>query len=148
METDHTYWLFFRYGPQQSYLLLQRLKTDLLLFHEQQSMRYRGSENIGIKQHYHSDDGAERHRVPGHESEDNSLIAHLLGGGRGNRNGLRVHHLPHHSTGAIGCAHQDRVDAELLRGNPLQTAKQCVSGCVAASECHSQPPQESAKERI
>ncbi len=35
----------------------ESLKIRLLLFHEQQPMRYRRSENIGIQQHYYSHNG-------------------------------------------------------------------------------------------
>src|SRR5258708_7018458 len=66
------------------------LKTQRRLFHEQQPMRYRGSENIGVEQHYYSDEGTEGHRVPRHKPENDSFVAHLLGGGGSNRDGLRV----------------------------------------------------------
>src|SRR6202140_4632176 len=111
-------------------------------------MRYRVSENIRIEQHDDADDGTERHRIPGHESKNDSLIAYLLSGRRGNYDGLPVFHFPHHSPGAIGGAHQNRIDAELLRSDPLQTAKQRIGRSVAARARYAPPAQKRAEERI
>ncbi len=55
-----------------------------------------------------ADDGTKSHRMPRHKSKNDSFIAHLLGGSRGNRDGLRVHHLPNHSSRAVGRAHRNR----------------------------------------
>src|SRR5215468_10343425 len=111
-------------------------------------MWYRGWEYISIKEYYYADDGTKSHRMPRHKSENDSFIAHLLGGSRGNRYRLRIHHFPHYSSGAVGRAHQNRVDAKLLRSDSLQTAKQRIRGSVAAGERYPQPTEECAEERI
>src|SRR6185369_98137 len=111
-------------------------------------MWYQGWKDIGIEHNYYSNDGTEGHRVPRDKSEDDSFVADLLGSCRRNRNGLGVHHFPHYSSGAVVRAHENRVDAELLRSNTLQATKERIGGCIAASERHSQPSQERAKKRI
>ena len=80
-------------------------------------------KNIGIHHHDDSDDGRKRDGVPEHEAEDGTLIAYLIGRGRCNANRLRVNHLAHHAPGAIGGAHENRTEIELLRGDFLQISK-------------------------
>src|ERR1700727_2654794 len=103
---------------------------------------------IGVKHDDDADDGTKRHRVPNHKAEDNSLVADLLGGRGGNGNRLSVHHFSHDSAATVGGAHQDRINAELLRSNSLQAAKQSIGRSVASGERNAQPAEESAKEWI
>jgi hypothetical protein len=64
--------------------------------------------------------------VPGHEPENDSFIAYLFSCGGGNRDGLGVYHFSHHASRAVGGAHEDWVDAELLRSNSLQTSEERI----------------------
>ena len=96
------------------------------LFHKCQSVRDQPGKDIRVEHHNNSDDGTQRNRVPEYEAKDNPFIADLLRGCGSNCDRLRVYHFSHHSTGAISRAHQNGVDAELLRSNPLQAAKQRI----------------------
>ena len=119
-----------------------------VLFHERQAMGDEPTEYIRVEQDDDSDDRAESYGVPGDEAEDDAFVADLLGGGGGDGDGLGVDHFSHHASGTVGGAHEDGVDAELLRSNSLQAAEESVGGGVTAGERHSQPAQEGAEEWI
>src|SRR5947209_2851001 len=86
--------------------------------------------------------------MPGDESEYHSLVADLLGRSGGDGNRLGIHHLAHHTSGAIGGAHQNWIDTQLLRSNSLQASEQSVGRRVAPREGDSEPAEERPKKRI
>ena len=91
-------------------------------------------EDVGVEHDDDADDGAEGDGVPEDEAEDDAFVADLFGGGGGDGDGLGVDHFAHDAAGAICGAHQDGIDAELLRGDPLQATEERVGRCVAAGE--------------
>src|ERR1700689_3083378 len=109
------------------------------LFHKLESVRHGPSENIRVEQYDDSNDGTESNRVPRDKAENDSFVADLLGSSGRNRDRLRIDHFPHHTSGAVGRAHKDRVDAQLLRSNSLQAAKERVRRRVTAGKRHSEP---------
>ena len=111
-------------------------------------MRDGMTENVGIEHHDNSYNRAKRDRMPRDEAKDNAFVAHLLGSRGGNRDGLRIHHFAHHSSGAVGRAHQNWIDAQLLSGDSLQTSEERVGGGIAAGECNSEPAEKRAEEGI
>src|SRR6266487_2227348 len=86
--------------------------------------------------------------MPEHVPENGAFVAHLIRSRRRDGDGLSVHHLAHHASRRVGRAHQDRIEAELLRRDPLQAAEQRVGRRVAARQGHAQPSQERAEEGI
>src|SRR5438477_9002327 len=83
-------------------------------FHERESVWHEVRENVGVQHDDRTDDGAERDRVPHDEAKDVAFISHLLSSRGRDSDGLRVHHFSHHTAGAVGRAHQNRVNTELL----------------------------------
>ena len=77
-------------------------------------MRHQVGEDVRVKHHNHADNRTQRDGVPEDKSEDNPFVAHLFGRGCGNRNGLCIHHFPHHATGAVGRTHENWVNTQLL----------------------------------
>src|SRR6266853_1501762 len=116
--------------------------------YELQSVRNGKAEDIGVKQHDDSHDSPECHRMPCDEAENNSLVAHLLGGGSGNRDGLGIDHFAHDSPSTVCRAHENGVDSELLRCNSLQAPKQRVGRRIASRQRHTQPAKEGTEEWV
>ena len=96
-------------------------------------------EDVGVHHDNDADDGGERHRVPEDEAENGAFVADLVGGGGGDADGLRVNHLAHDPTGAVGGAHENRAEVELLGGDFLQAAEENVRRRVATREGYPQP---------
>ena len=111
-------------------------------------MRHGPAEDVGIEHNDNSNDGTQSNRMPHHKTKNDSFVTDLFGGSGGNRNGLCIDHFSHDSAGAIGRAHKNRVNAELLGRNSLQASKQRVGGRIAAGKSNSQPAQEYAEKRI
>ena len=135
-------------GRLSGYGASLRKSCVVSLFNERQPMRNSTRENIGIQHDNDRDDRAQSDRMPDHETEDGPFIAHLCGSCCSNRDRLRVDHFAHYPAGAIGRAHQHRIDPELLRRDPLQASEQCIGRSVAARERHPEPAEERAKEWI
>ena len=55
---------------------------------------------------------------------------------------LRVDHLPHDAAAAVRRGREDRVDAELLGADHLQTAEEDVRGGVASRQRDAEPAEE------
>src|SRR5215471_12058724 len=117
------------------------------LMNEIEPIRNILGKNIGIDHNDHADDGCQRHRMPGQETEDRSFIPNLIGRGCGNANGLGIDHLTHDAAGAVGRAHQNRAEVELLGGDFLQTAEESIRRSVATGQSYAKPADISAKER-
>src|SRR5215469_10615242 len=66
------------------------------------SMRHQVRSNVGVEHHDQTDDRTQSDRVPDHEAKDHAFVADLVGGRGGHADRLRVHHLAHHATGAVG----------------------------------------------
>ena len=114
------------HGAYQGRSVLPDPEGQKSSLYELQSVRDGRAEDIGVKQHDDSHDSPEGHRMPCDEAENNSLVAHLLGGGSGNRDGLGIDHFAHDSPSTVCRAHENGVDSELLRCNSLQAPKQRV----------------------
>src|SRR5580700_7030165 len=84
--------------------------------------------------------------MPEDEAEDGAFLADLVGGGGGYADGLGVDHFAHDAAGAVGGAHEDGAEVELLGGDFLQAAEQDVGGGVAACESDAEPADEGAEE--
>jgi len=84
--------------------------------------------------------------MPEDEAEDGAFLADLVGGGGSDADGLGVDHFAHDAAGAVGGAHQDGAEVELLGGDFLQAAEEDVRGGVAAGKSDAQPADESAEE--
>jgi len=84
--------------------------------------------------------------VPEDEAEDGAFLADLVGGGGGDADGLGVDHFAHNAAGAVGGAHEDGAEVELLGGDFLQAAEEDVGGGVAAGESDAKPADEGAEE--
>src|SRR5438552_265800 len=104
----------------------RRMRKPIVLPDEVQPIGNVVRENVGIQHHNAADDGRKRDGVPEGEAEDGSFVPYLIGGGRGNANGLRVNHLAHHAPGAVRGAHENRTEVELLRGDSLQISEKRV----------------------
>src|SRR6266702_3444794 len=120
--------------------------TPLPSLHDRQAVRHGAREDIGIQQDDHADDGAQRNGMPEHVPENHALVADLIGRRRGHGDGLRIHHLAHHAARRVGRTHQDGVELELFRGDPLQATEQGVGRGVATRQRHAQPTQIRAEE--
>src|SRR6267143_2214065 len=83
--------------------------------------------------------------MPEDEAEDGAFVANLIGGRRGDTDGLRVHHFAHDSAGAVCGAHQNGAEVELLRGDFLQAAEEGVGRSVTAGQRDAQPADEGAE---
>ena len=103
-------------------------------------------EDVGVEHDDDADDGGQGYRVPEDEAEDGAFLADLVGGGRGDADGLGVDHFAHDAAGAVGGAHEDGAEVELLRGDFLQAAEENVGGGVAAGESDAEPADEGAEE--
>ncbi len=86
--------------------------------------------------------------MPENETEDDAFVSYLLGGGGGDCDGLSIDHLAHDATRAVGGAHQNGIDAELLRRNALQAAEERVGRSIAAGKSDPEPSKECAEERV
>src|ERR1700704_4786906 len=86
--------------------------------------------------------------MPHHKSEYRAFVPDLLGGSGGYRDRLRVHHFAHHATRTIGCAHENRIDPELLRSDSLQTPEQRVRRSVASGQGNTEPAEKRTEEWI
>ena len=89
-------------------------------------MGHEGTENISVHHNDDSYDSPERNRVPHHKAKNKPFITHLLGSCRWNGDLLCIHHFAHHASGAVGRAHQNWIDSELLRRDSLQTSEERV----------------------
>src|SRR5215471_999006 len=116
------------------------------LTNEIESIRNILGKNIGIYHNDHADDGCQRHRMPEQETEYRSFIPNLIGRGCGNTNRLRIHHLTHDAARAVGRAHENRAEVQLLRGDLLQTAEESIRRSVAAGQRYAEPADISAEE--
>ena len=103
-------------------------------------------EDVGVEHYDYADDGGQGNRVPEDEAEDGAFLADLVGGGGGDADGLGVDHFAHDAAGAVGGAHEDGAEIELLGGDFLQAAEEDVRGGVAAGESDAEPADESAEE--
>src|SRR5271166_6900952 len=117
-------------------------------FYERQAVRHSTTENVSIEKYDHANNRAQGDGVPCHKAEDDSFVADLLGSSCGDRNGLRIYHFSHHSPGAVGLAHQHRIDTELLRSDPLQTAEERIGRGIAARQRDPEPSKKCSKEWI
>ncbi len=102
-------------------------------------------EDVGVEHDDYADDGGERDGVPEDEAEDGAFLADLVGGGGGDADGLGVDHFAHDAAGAVGGAHEDGAEVELLGGDFLQAAEEDVGGGVAAGEGDAEPADEAPK---
>ena len=103
-------------------------------------------KDVGVEHDDDADDGGEGDGVPEDEAEDGAFVADLVGGGGGDADGLRVDHFAHDAAGAVGGAHEDGTEIQLLRGNFLQAAEEHVGRSVAAGESDAEPADERAEE--
>ena len=104
-------------------------------------------KNVGIDHHDDADDGRKRDGVPEYKAKDGPFVAYLIGRGRGDANRLRVDHFAHHASGAVGGAHENRAEVELLRSDFLQTAEESIRRSVAAGQGNAKPPDVGTEER-
>src|SRR6202049_647546 len=118
-----------------------------MLVDESQAVGDEWGEDVGVEHDDDADDGGQGYRVPEDEAEDGAFVADLVGGGGGDADGLRVNHLAHDPTGAVGGAHENRAEVELLGGDFLQAAEENVRRRVATREGYPQPADESTEER-
>ena len=103
-------------------------------------------EDVGVEHDDYADDGGQGHGVPEDEAEDGAFLADLVGGGGGDADGLGVDHFAHDAAGAVGGAHEDGAEIELLGGDFLQAAEEHVGGGIAAGESDAEPADEGAEE--
>ncbi len=103
-------------------------------------------EDIGVEHDDDADDRGQGDRVPEDETEDGAFLADLVGGGGGDADGLGVDHFAHDAAGAVGGAHENRAEVELLGGDFLQASEENVGRGVAAGERDAEPADESAEE--
>src|SRR5205823_3685072 len=88
----------------------RRMRKAIMLADEVQPMWNVLRKDIGIHHHDDPDDGRQRHGMPEEEAENGAFVPYLIGGGRGNANGLGVNHLAHHAPGAVRGAHENRTE--------------------------------------
>ena len=67
--------------------------------------------------------------------------------GQGHGDARQRNHLAHHAGRGIHRRGQYGINPELIRGNHLQVAEQCVGRCVAAGQEYAEPPEDGAEER-
>src|SRR5882724_1148434 len=96
------------------------------LLNEGQAMWYQAREHVCVQHYDNPHDRGQRDRVPEDKPENLAFIAQLVGGGGGDNDGLCVHHFAHHTASAVGRAHQDGIEVELLGRDLLQAPEQCV----------------------
>src|SRR2546421_3836375 len=116
-------------------------------FDKGEPMRYHMGKDIGVQEDNHSHNGAQSNGMPNHKAEDLAFISYLIGSRGGDNDRLRVHHLAHHSAGAIRCTHQDGIEIQLLCRDALQAPEQRIRRGITAGECNAQPAEKCAKER-
>src|ERR1700676_3236626 len=117
-----------------------------MLVDESQAVGDELGEDVGVEHDDDADDGGQGYRVPEDEAEDGAFLADLVGGGGGDADGLGVDHLAHDAAGAVGGAHEDGAEVELLGGDFLQAAEENVERGVAAGEGAAEPADEGAEE--
>src|SRR5579871_6998972 len=86
--------------------------------------------------------------MPRDEPENDAFVADLLCSSRRDGDGLGVDHFAHDSTGAVGGGHENRIKAELLRGDLLQAAEKSIRRCVATGEGDAEPSEKRSEEGI
>lgn len=91
-------------------------------------MRYelRKRSDVGHQENQDADEAGQDDAVPEDEAQDLALVPVPFGGGAGDHDALSVDHLSHNAASAVGCAHQDGGDSDLLGGDFLQTAEEHV----------------------
>src|SRR5215472_13129541 len=113
---------------------------------EVQSVGDEPRQQVGINHDDDADDSGKRDGVPENEAEDRAFVANLIGRRGGNANRLRIDHLAHDATGAVGAGHENGAEMELLRGDLLQTTEEGIGRSIAAGKRDAKPADVSAKE--
>src|SRR5215472_17052647 len=103
-------------------------------------------QQVGINHDDDADDSRKHDGMPENEAEDRAFVANLIGRRGGNANRLRIEHLAHDATGAVGAGHENGAEMELLRGDLLQTTEEGIGRSIAAGKRDAKPPDVSAKE--
>ena len=86
-------------------------------------MRHGVGKDIGVEDDNHSYNCAQSNGMPNNEPKDLALVSYLIRRGCSDDDRLRIYHLPHYTTSAISCTHQDGIKIELLRRNALQASE-------------------------
>src|SRR5438093_6345043 len=99
------------------------LPTPARLFHQRSERIY-----VSLQRHEEAHQRGERDAMEKYVAQDVTLVTEPVGRRGRDHDALRIDHLAHHATRAVGRAHQYRLQPDLFRGHSLQAAEQHI-GC-------------------